>query len=669
MHERTVEREKVQQRPQALRVRRAAAFSIAAAVVLVLAIDDGGYDVVTRDQLGLVVWAAIALGFAFGVLPRGLPTPPAWVAVGAAAGLAALTALSLTWTESDGRTFTELARVLQYAGLVALAYSALNRHTWGAAAAGLAAAALVIPALSLVARLAPDLITDDAARFFETDRLSYPFGYWNAVACWGSMAIAIGLAWSAHARYTVTRALALAAVPVAALAVYLTYSRAGVIAVAVAVVAVITLSRNRWTATAHTLVAALASAPVLLAARGEEQIARATGDEGAGAVLLVLVLAAVACLAVAAMTRITDLDEIRMPQARGRFAAGLLIWVALVGLTLAHAPITDAWDEFRNDRAVASGEDPATRLTTFGGTRYEVWSTAIDGFESDRVRGAGPGSFEFVWSREGEGPEFVLDAHSLYLEMLAELGVPGLALTLLLLTALLVAALAARQRLDRDFEIGAWAAATAAFVVFLVYAGVDWMWELSAIGALAIGGIAVTGAAGFERWGRQPLSTGPRIAIVLAAVAAGAVQVPELVSTERLRASAAELVNGSADRAAELADESVRAESWAAAPYVQRALVEQQRGDLDEARRDLQRAIEKEPTNWRHHLLLARLEAEAGDRAAVKAQLAEVRRLAPRSLFLIPNAPQRGEIDAVLQGGPPKAPARSGGASTRRSIP
>lgn len=635
--------------PNGLRNRRAAGFVVGAAIPLALAFDDGGYDVVTRGKLGLLVWAAIALGFAFGVLPRGRPTKGAWVALASLGALALLTALSLSWTESSERSFEELARVLQYGGLVTLAFTALNRHTWRGAAAGLAAAALAVPVLSLTARLAPDLITDHTARHFDTDRLSYPLGYWNAVAAWGAIAIAIGLAWSAHARETLTRSLALAAVPIAALSVYLTYSRGGVIASAIAVAAAVIFARHRWTTAAHALVAAAGAAAAILITRDQGEIARATGGKGAGAVLAVLVLAVAACAVAAVATRIGGLDRLRLSREANRIVTPIAIVLVAAGIGVGqHGQLSDAWHQFRDERTVSAGAEPTARLSSLGGNRYEVWQSAVDAFQSEPVGGIGPGSFEFFWAREGDSPEFLRDAHSLYLETLAELGVPGALALLGFLAALLAAGLAARREISYAYELGASAAATAAFVTYLFSAGVDWMWEIPAIGALAIGSMAVACTAAFPRWGRRPLGAGPRAAIVLFALAAAAVQVPPLVSVERLRASADELRSGSADRAIELAGEAVTAEPWAAAPYVQRALSEQQQGDLTAARADLQKAVEKEPTNWRHHFLLARLEAEAGNRPATVLELEQVRRLAPHSVFLVPGNPARGQIDAVL---------------------
>jgi hypothetical protein len=635
-----------------VRARRTLTFLVAAGAPVVLALDNGGYETVTRGTLGVVVWAVIALGFAFGFLPRGRPVPAAWVALGSFAAMAAWTAIALTWTESSGHTFEELARVLQYGGLVALAYFSLNRHTWRAAAGGLATAALVVPLLSIAARLDPSLIVDHTAKNLGIDRLSYPFGYWNAVAAWGAMAIAVGLAWSAHARSPLTRSLALAALPAVGLSVYLSYSRAGAAAVVLAVVVAIVLGRNRWTTFLHAAVAAGAAGLAILAARNEPEIAHATGGAGGGAVLLVLGLGALSCVAIALTTRFGGVDDMRMPRRAARASVALGAIVVILGAVAAHHPLSRGWEQFKGQETVVTTgnpSDPAARLTNLEGSRYQVWTSAIHAFDSDPVRGIGPGSFEFFWARDGDSPEYLRDAHSLYLENLAELGVPGLLIIVALMGGLLAAGLTARRHLASDAAIGASAAAIAAFVVFLAYAGVDWMWELSAVGTLALGSAAVAGAAGSGRWGSSSIGLPARLVAIAVAIVAFGVQIPPLVSTQRRIDSADQVKAGNLDRARTLANQSIDAEPWSAAPYVQRALVEEAQGDLPAAGTDLRNAVDHEPTNWAHHFLLADLAAREGDPATVRSELAAVRRLAPGSLFLLPGVLlERRRIDEAL---------------------
>jgi hypothetical protein len=600
--------------------------------------------VIVRQKIGLAIWAAIALGLGVGILPRARLTPAAWVAVGGFAALAGLTLLAHAWTESDERTTDELARVLQYTGVVALAFLALNRYTWRGAATGLATAALAVPVFVLTARLFPDLITDPLAG--NTDRLSYPFGYWNAVSCWGAMAVAVGLTLSANASRLETRAVSLACVPVAGLTIYLSYSRFGVAAVAVAVIAAIAISRNRWTCVANTLVAGAGAGLGILVAHGHEEIARATGGEGGGSVALVMILVGVVCALVAVATRGAHLDRVRMGAGSGRVAVGVGVAAALIVAAALHGPIGDAWDEFKNEKP-----PPATggseRFTSLGSTRHDVWTTAFDAFKAHPLDGVGPGAFEYYWSRNSNG-EFGLDAHTLYLEEAAELGLPGVIALLAALGGLLVAAVQARVRWRRRREIAIGSALIAAFVVFLAYAGIDWMWELGAIGTLAIGGVAVAAAGGFDRASDSPLGPWMRTALVVLALAAGISQVPGLVSTERIRASQAELDAGDPDQARQLADEAIAAEPWAGAPYAARAEALESAGDLEGARSDVEAAIDRDPYNWREYLLLARIDAKRGDRRDVQADLREVRRLAPRSLYLLPTSPLRRQLDALL---------------------
>jgi tetratricopeptide (TPR) repeat protein len=637
--------------PGRLRARRAAGFLFAFALTLLLAFDGGGYDLVIRQEVGLAVWALIALGLATGALPRARLSAAAWVALGGFGAFAALNLLAHSWTDSDERTTAELARVLQYGGLVALAYLALNRYSWRGAALGFAAAALVVPFFAVGTRLFPGVLNDDVAQALGIDRLSYPLDYWNAVSCWGAMAIAVALALSANASRTGIRAAALATIPVSALSVYLTYSRFGVAAIAIAVIAAVALSRNRWTAVANAIGGAAAGAAVVLVTHGQDEIARATGDAGAATVVLAVLASGAGCAVWAAITSRAGLDRVRMDARGARVALAGTVAVALLAAIALHGPLGNAWDEFKNDRAPAN--TGTERFTSLGGTRYQVWSTAIDAFQEDPWRGVGPGTFEFYWSRHGHSQEFIRDAHSLYIEQLAELGIPGLVALLTALGGLLYAAVQARLHWRRRREIAVGSAMIAAFVVFLIDAGVDWMWELGALGTLAIGGVAVAGAGGLDRAGPHRPGRWLRLGLTLCALALAAVQVPGLVSTQRVRASDSELDRGRAASALDAAGQAIDAEPWAATPYAMRALVFERFGDLESAVADARDAIDREPDNWRNHLLLARLEAERDRRAASLGQLAEARRLAPLNPYLNPDSPDVRQIESLVTGANP----------------
>ena len=259
--------------------------------------------------------------------------------------------------------------------------------------------------------------------------------------------------------------------------------------------------------------------------------------------------------------------------------------------------------------AKTQSRDPAARLTTLRGNRSNVWRSARRAFDSAPFKGIGPGTFEYWWNRD-DGEEYVRDGHSLYLESLAEQGVPGLVLVLVFLLGLLGLGLRARFTLREARSPGALAAPLGALVVFFLHAGVDWMWETTAVAALAILGGGIAAAAPARR--RPTPLFALRIAIPAVAVLAILVQIPGLVSTSQVRDSQASVKQGRLQEALVRANDAVEAQPWAASPYVQRALVEQSTGRLEAAAVDLRRAVRREPTNWRLPLQLAVVQAERG---------------------------------------------------------
>jgi O-antigen ligase len=108
------------------------------------------------------------------------------------------------------------------------------------------------------------------------------------------------------------------------------------------------------------------------------------------------------------------------------------------------------------------------------GDRPAYWRVAWAEYETNRWLGSGAGTFEQYWQGARPIPADVRDAHSLYLETLAELGPIGLAFLLTALLVPLCAALRARRQ-----QLAPWAAG--AYVAFLVHAGLDLDWEMPAV--------------------------------------------------------------------------------------------------------------------------------------------------------------------------------------------
>ena len=130
--------------------------------------------------------------------------------------------------------------------------------------------------------------------------------------------------------------------------------------------------------------------------------------------------------------------------------------------------------------------EPA-RLRAALGDRAYYWAVAWHALDSP-FRGLGSGAFAQLWAIERPVGVNAIDAHSLFLESLLELGVVGLVFVVATLSVPLVAA----ARLG-----GGWAAgATGAYVAFLMHAAVDWDWEMPAVTIAGLGcGAALVGGA------------------------------------------------------------------------------------------------------------------------------------------------------------------------------
>jgi O-antigen ligase len=161
------------------------------------------------------------------------------------------------------------------------------------------------------------------------------------------------------------------------------------------------------------------------------------------------------------------------------------------------------------------------------GDRPYYWRAALEQYSEHPALGSGAGTFQLHWPEHRpqdlsvlDTPD-VLDAHSLYLETLAELGPVGLGL---LVAALGIPLIAALSRWHDPLV----ALALPPYVAYLVHAGVDWDWELPAVtiaGLACAAGALVAARAGRRRVG---LSAAVRAGLLALALAAAALAVVRL---------------------------------------------------------------------------------------------------------------------------------------------
>ena len=181
-----------------------------------------------------------------------------------------------------------------------------------------------------------------------------------------------------------------------------------------------------------------------------------------------------------------------------------------------------------------------SRFTSGSGNRYDYWRVAANQFTSDPLRGVGAGNYDRTYFLERRTPEDIRQAHSIEMQVLGELGLPGLAALALFIIAVLAGfvrrARAARTSLeDRGLAV----AAGGAFLVWLLHTSVDWLHLIPGVTGLALAFAAVL----VGPWRRPAAGAGTatRRAVVLACtglIVVGAVLVGRSALADSYRSDA-----------------------------------------------------------------------------------------------------------------------------------
>jgi hypothetical protein len=620
-------------RASALGLRRLL-WPVATTVLLaIIAAENGGYYPTTWNWAALVVaWvAAVVLAVRESVTLSRLEL----VSIGALFALVGWVALSGLWTDSLPSTVREVERDVLYPVGVLTAAAVFGRSSARRLLGALLVGVTLISWYALATRVFPDGIgTFDSITGY---RLFRPLGYWNALGIFAAMGMLLALAFAARGRHLATRLLAAVSLVVLAPTVYFTYSRGAWIALGIGLVIAIALDARRLQLITTAFVVGVApTAAVLVASQLgglthlNSSLARATHD-GHRLALLLLVLGGAGAVLTWAQSRI----EVRVsfgPAIRRAYTTALVLALAaalsLVGARYGspEAIARNGWSQLSNPVARGDGTNLNTRLFNFSGNgRTVVWRHAWHDARAHPLLGSGAGTYEIWYLRHRTDGLKVRDAHSLYLEMLAEVGPIGLTLLLVALMTPLVAAVRARGRPMTAIAAGA-------YVAFLVHAGVDWDWEVTAVtlAGLLCGTallIAARREANVLRVGR------PRYALAAVAVAVALFSAVGLLGN--IPASRA----GKAIRAGDWADargearNAIRWAPWSADGWRRLGQSELGANEVGPAVRDLRTAIRKDPQNWDRWFDLAL--ATRGE---------QQRRALERALALNPHSPEIAEF-------------------------
>lgn len=599
----------------------------------------GGYEVSGWAPLGIVVVSAAALLFAVG------GTPPRLV-LGAAGFLIASgvwSVLSVTWGGLPDEAWTTFDQsVLAAAALLCGSFlsSARLRPLVGLAVL----AGIAILAAEALVRLALDAYPDE---WLYDRSLEGPVSDHNAQAALFALALPIAV-WQIGRGGPLLRFLSGGASALLVGGVLLTQSRGTIIALALAL-----LVQLAWARSVHMLLAAslVAGAGIaLFFPLRDVDAALVTGNaaEQASAFRDYALWTGLAALVVGALAAPRLSRRAARPLAAGLAAA------LLAGTIVFSVVERDSLDRARSAVLELGSNEPlradpgATRFGRFTlSGRRDAWRISREMVAEEPLLGAGEGQFAPRWALDRRVTGiYIIQPHSLQLELLGELGAVGLAL-FVGFAALAVLALA------RGPDRWASAAALGALIVLLARASIDFTWSFPGLVAPTL---LLVGAAGPpSSW--QRLRSGRRS--VVAPLAAGVLAVGGLAAfgapylADRELARAAELASVDPDSAWDHAVSAHRLNPWEPEIVVAQAQLAEAAGEFRLAAEHFRRAADLSYFPWLEHFRAAGALEQANALAASRAACRRAIRLNPGEQLvrsgpcaddlLVSSAPDRSE--------------------------
>ena len=421
------------------------------------------------------------------------------------AALAVFTALSIVWSLSPGDSWLEANRTFAYLAVLAgsLALARLAPQRWAAVLHGVSLGCVAISAWALTTKVFPGTLA--AGETYA--RLREPFGYWNSVGLMAALGVPPVL-WLAARRsgHPAANALAWPALGLLFTCLMLSYSRGALLALLIGLGYWFAVVPLRLRAALPLVVAAAASAPVVgwafaRDALSSERIplaARTDAGHDLGALLVLMVaLLLAAGLAVGFLMDSQSLAP-RLRRVASRSLLAILVCIPLAAVAaVAAAPggisgqTSKAWDQLTSRTASTPSNTP-NRLTATSSVRARYWGEAMDVFEASPTVGAGAGAFVVARTRYRTDKLAVRHAHGYAVQTLADLGLIGLALSLVATVGWAVAALRVTgiprrdRRLPFDPERVGLITMTSVVVVFGIHSLIDWTWFVPANAVVAL---------------------------------------------------------------------------------------------------------------------------------------------------------------------------------------
>jgi hypothetical protein len=606
------------------------------ALIVFTAFNAGGFFPGTPAVVALLLTQILLVRILQARHPFAGLAPITIAAIAAIALYAALTLASALWSHSTSRAVIEFDRAWMYLLVLLLFGTVLaSPANIRLLIRGLVLGASIVCVVGLVTRVLPNVWPTEPG--VSNQRLSFPVTYWNTLGLLAALGgvLAFHLTCSLGER-RVVRVLAAAVLPLLAATLFFTFSRGSIAAGGVGLLVYVLVARPRGLLSGGLAVAPATAALIVVAYHANlldtlhpttPAAVRQGHHVALTAGICVLVCGALRLLFAHVLDprlrRFAGRRRLGVGAKRGAIAGAIAM--ALVAALALGAPHTVAhdWNGFiAGAPTKASHGDLRGRLTDPSNDgRTELWQVALHEFSASPVHGGGAAMYQTLWDQKRTRPAYVINAHSLYLQAMAELGLPGLLLLLVVVGATIVG-LAVRARGSQRSLYGA---LLAAGVAWALHAGVDWDWEMPVVtlGFFAAAGLALSprrrGRAG-EGW-----VPGHNTRLVLALLCLATVVLPvSIIGSQSNLGSAESALNSSNCAAASPAAlSSIGWLDFRPEPYEIVGFCDLKRGEPRLGITAMRQAVSRDPGNWETYYALAIAQASAGvdPRASVERAL------------------------------------------------
>jgi len=599
-----------------------ALLALAPAALVYLSFNAGGYFPSAPGYVAIVLTGALVLRTTLAERPFEGFSQALAVPLAALVFYAAWQLISALWAHATARALDNYDLTLLYVLALTLFGSVRctrARLSWLVRTmfAGMAAVCLI----GLVSRVLPH-VWPTASSFYDS-RLNFPLTYWNAEGMLAAMALILGLHLTADRdEHWSVRVLAAAVLPGIAATLLLTFSRGALGTAIVGLLAYCVLTRLSTLPTA--LLAVIPACAIALRSAWDATLLatnRATGPAAVSQGHHVAVVVGACMLGAGVLrgmllladSRIGDLAVVRTPPRRSvRAMAGVATGVIVLALLLALGGYGFAhrqYDKFVHSTKEAHATQTRERLSEVTNDgRLPLWEAAVRIYDTQKLHGTGAGTYQLQYTRYRSEHQYVTDAHSLYLQSLAELGIVGFVLIGVVVLGIL-GGLAARIRGPGR---GLYAALFAATLAWAVHQAADWDWQMPAVtlAVFILAGMALArpldGRVGF---GGLPA---PRTFVALGWLVLAIA--PLLVSTSyaRLHHAVQELDRGECTAAKHEALSALSLSAKRPQAYVVVGVCDLEQGFAQAAVPAMTQAAALEPQSWEDQFWMAVARAAAG---------------------------------------------------------